>query len=106
MTKEEAEEFFAVVFRGRHHVPGEILPWGRGWTVCTRGDLSTFDSDLLTRLTFHAHDAAVRAEVSPAGFYLRIAIHGRGREGGMGERHPGLGEALAEWRDRHPEVTE
>jgi hypothetical protein len=105
MTKEEATEFFGVLFRGEHHIPSEVKPWGRGWKVSTHsGRLATFDFDDLTRLVFLAHDRCVRAEIIQSGpGRVGIAIWKRhGRSGDMYSRHPSIKCALVNWRMLHP----
>lgn len=105
-TFSEAEEFFGMVFRGRHHIPSEVKPFGRGWKVNARfGALSTFDFDDLTRLVFLAHDRCVRVEIVQGGpGRVGIAIWKRHcREGDFCERHPTIERALAAWRERYPE---
>lgn len=100
MTHEQAVEFFSDLYRGAHHIPGRghkgenVKPHGKGWCILTDGDLPSFDSNLLTRLTLMAHDRAVRVEVAPAMRYLRIAIWQRVREGGINERHPTIETAI------------
>lgn len=107
MPKDDAVEFFAELFLGKHHIPrGGVQEWGNGWCVNYYGDLSTYDFDKLTRLVFLAHDRCVRAEVTHSGpRMVRICIWQRERQGNIAERHPTIEEALARWRERHP-VTE
>ena len=97
--KAQATKFFATLFGGDHHIPGKLREFGDGWCVFRSGDISTFDFDLATRIVFLAHDMCMRAEISRAGLYLRIAIHARKRDGGMSERHPTLEQAVERWRE-------
>lgn len=107
MTKDEAIDFFAALYRGEHHIPTEVREYGTGWEVRHYGDLATWDFDALTRLVLLAHDRCVRVEVTPCNMqYLRIAIWQRHtRLGGIAERHPTIETALACWRERYPLET-
>lgn len=107
MTKEAATDFFAELYHGEHHSPGKLKEWGDGWAMNHFGDCSTFNFDFMTRLVFLAHDRCVRAKISQGGpRAIRIAIWQRaGREGSMFQRHPTIDQALASWRQRHPEET-
>lgn len=100
MTREAAEEFLGVVFRGVHHIPGELKPFGRGWKVNAWGGIATFDWDVLTRLVLHAHDACVRVEIiQGAPRRVGVAIfQRRSRTGGVCVRHPTIEQALEDWR--------
>jgi hypothetical protein len=92
---EEAREFFAALFYGEHHITSEIKPIGRGWSITTHGDISTYDFNGMTRLVLLAHDRCIRASIDTAGMKLRIRIHKRHtREGDMTERHPTIEEAI------------
>lgn len=73
--------------------------WGGGIAVCARTTPSTYDFDHLTRLVIAAHDACVRAEISPASSaHIRIALHARKRDGSRYARHPTMEEAIARFR--------
>ena len=102
----EAEQFFAELYFGKHHIPkGGIKPWGEGWCVNHYGDLSTFDFDGLTRLVFLAHDCCFRVSVMNSGpSMVKIAIWKRKREGSITTRHPTIETALKVWRDKHKEI--
>jgi hypothetical protein len=110
MTKEEAVEFFSILYFGEHHIPSDVKPFGRGWKVnAYAGSLATFDFDGLTRLVFLAHDKCVRVEVCQGGpGRVGICIWKRhGRNGDMYARHPTLKCALVNWRMKHadPDFT-
>lgn len=101
MAHADAVAFFSELYGGAHHIPGpsyngaaNVRPCGHGWYVNSSADLATFDGSTLTRLVLLAHARCVRAEVSPAMRYLRIAIHPRVREGGGMRRHPTIEEAI------------
>lgn len=103
LTKDEAIDFFAELYFGKHHFPGKIKEFGPGWCMNHYGNLATFDFDGLTRLVFLAHDRCVRVSIMSSGpRMIKIALHKRTtREGSMFERHPTIENALAEWRKRH-----
>lgn len=108
MTKEAAEDFFGELFLGKHHIPGEVKPFGQGWAVSAyAGWLATFDFNNLTRLVFLCHDRCVRAELNQgAPGRVKISIWQRdSRDGDICERHPTIEQALADWRKRYPSET-
>src|SRR5690606_26077658 len=84
-------------YRGDHHVPRAHVR-DHYIEVLAHGGLSTFDFDVLTRLTVFAHDAAVRVEIQPCMRYLRILLHPRVRTGNIMHRHPTLEEHAAAMR--------
>jgi hypothetical protein len=102
MTKEEAIEFFSILFFGEHHIPSDVKPFGRGWKVSAHS-MATYDHDELTRLVFLAHDRCVRVEIVPSGpGRIGLAISKRhGRNGSMYSRHPSIKCALVNWRMKH-----
>jgi hypothetical protein len=72
---------------------GIFIPIGRGRSV------STFDYADLTRLVFLCHESRIRCEIRPHGFaYLGLAFFQREATGSMGQRHPNLDEAVADFR--------
>lgn len=76
---------------------------GHGASMHTTRDLSTYDSDTLTRLVFAAHDRCCRLTVVPSGPRgLRITVWLRKREGQLHERHPSLEEAVGAWHKEWP----
>ena len=103
---EDAEDFFAEIYHGRHHIPSKLKGFGDGWSVNHRGDLSTFDFDTLTRLVFLAHDLCMRVSIEQSGpGMVKIIVWKRNsREGRMSSRHPTIEEALNVWRERHTEI--
>lgn len=106
MTEAEATEFFSILFFGKHHIPGDVKPFGRGWKVSVyAGTLATYDYDSLTRLVFLAHDKCVRAEIIQGGpGRVGIAIWKRhNRNGDTYSRHPTIKCALVNWRMKHAE---
>lgn len=107
LTHARAVEFFADVFRGRHHIPGpscdgakNVRTDGYGWYVLFHSELATVDDTLLTRLCFLAHDRCLRASIRPAMRYLRVTITPRGRGASNMEDHPTLDEAISWWREK------
>jgi len=107
LTKEEATEFFSILFHGEHHIPSDVKPFGHGWKISAHS-MATYDFDELTRLVFLAHDRCVRVEIVPSGpGRIGIAIWKRhGRNGDMYSRHPTIKCALVNWRMKHPEPTD
>lgn len=107
MTQQQAEEFFAVFYLGKHHIPRGMKPFGDGWKINHHGDLSTFDFDALTRLVFLAHDKCVRVQIVQGGpRCVGIVIWQRAkRDGSMFERHPTIEQAMEVWRKYHPMDT-
>lgn len=96
------------MFRGEHHLPGEIKAAGRGVRISAHASrFSTYDYSDMTRLVFMAHDRCIRAELCPSGpGRIGIMLHKRHkREGEMHERHPTLEQAVAEWRSKNPAET-
>jgi len=105
LTKEEATEFFSILYYGEHHIPSEVKPFGMGWKVNAHASLATFDFDDLTRLVLLCHDRCIRTEIIQGGpGRVGIAIWRRqGREGDSTSRHPTIEQAIAKWREKHPE---
>lgn len=101
LTEEEATSFFAEFYRGEHHFPSKLKPFGEGWSMGHFGTLSTFDFDELTRLVLLAHEKCIRVEISQGGINrLRIAIHKRAREGSIYQRHPTIEQAIEKYTER------
>lgn len=95
LEKEEAVAFFIEFYRGEHHFPSELKPFGEGWSMSHLGVMATFDGNDLTRLVFLAHKHCIRAQIEQGGpNRLRIALHKRQREGSLYERHPTIEQAL------------
>lgn len=95
LTKEEATKFFGKIYPGEHNIPGELKQYGSGWSVIHRGDIATYDFNMLTKLVVFAHDMCIRASIVPAGPQaVKICVHRRQREGSMVERHPELDEHI------------
>ena len=64
-----------------------------------RCSMATHDFALLTRLVFLCMEARIRVELSPRGMNaLSIDFWQRSHDGGMAERHPDIGEAVAEFQ--------
>jgi hypothetical protein len=94
LSEEEASAFFAKFYRGEHHFPGKLKPFGEGWAMSHFGGMATYDGNELTRLVLLAHSECIRVEIDSGGpNRLRIAIWKRQREGRMAERHPTIQEA-------------
>ena len=73
---------------------------GGGMFVTLRDSgFATFDFHRLTALVFLCHEARIRCEISAkARGYFEIGFWQRSHEGGMGERHPNLAEAVEAFR--------
>ena len=97
LSESEAHAFFSEFYRGEHHFPAKMKPYGEGWSMSHYGSMATFDDNELTRLVLMAHSHCIRVEVAQGGpDRLRISIWKRGREGRMYERHPTIEQVLAE----------
>lgn len=98
--------FLRDLFRGFHHVLGEIKPCGTGIKLNTSATnwAATYDYDGLTRAVVMAHDRMVRFEFRPSGpRMMQLSLFQRHkREGKMHERHPTLEEAIAATRKMLP----
>ncbi len=95
LSEQEAKEFFIEFFHGEHHFPSTMKPFGSGWCINSKRNLSTYDGDDLTRLVFMAHNHAFRVELQSAGIAgIKIIIHKRQREGRLFERHPTIEQAI------------
>lgn len=117
LTKAEATDFFAEVYRGKHHIPSEVRCTGAdgkltaspseslAWCVIHYGELASYDSDALTRLTVAAHERRYRVAVRAAGpRNMRVTITRRDAEGRdrgceMSEYHPAIEESVSVFRD-------
>lgn len=106
ITLEEATAFFSEIYGGEHHIPSEIKQkqHSDGYYILTRGDLSSFDFNRLTRILFLCHDKCYRVEMKALGMKVAIFLHKRyKRKGSVMECHPTIEDALAKWRETHPE---
>jgi hypothetical protein len=103
MTKEQAEDFFGIIYRGKHNLPSQVKPFGNGWSIIHNGAISSFDFNEMTQLVFLAHDRCCRVSAMAGGMKLKLVVWGdRERVGGFSERHPTIDEAMAKWRETHP----
>ncbi len=95
------------VFSGIYHIDKAIqrTDWTDQWVITIRvsRDLSTFDSDYLTKLVLAAHDHAIRVEISACNMQcVKIQFHARTREGQIYQRHPAIEQVVEAYRARHP----
>jgi hypothetical protein len=98
LSEADAKAFFIDFYRGEHHFPGKMKPFGEGWSMSHFGAMATFDCNELTRLVFLAHARCIRVQVGQGGpNRLHIDIWGRQREGSLFERHPTIEQALDEF---------
>jgi hypothetical protein len=99
LDEKDARAFFVSFFRGEHHFPGKMKPYGDGWAISYLGGLSTYDCNDLTRLVLLAHAQCIRANVDQGGpNRLRIAIWRRQRDGSIFERHPTIEQAIEQFQ--------
>lgn len=106
LEKAEATKYFGILFGGEHHIPSELKEWGSGWSVIYRGDLATYDYDMLTRMVVLSHEMCLRGSIANGGPRgLKIIVHKRDRNGdNMSKRHPTLEENIAKIKQfRWPE---
>jgi len=79
--------------RGSHHLP-KVRPHGSGVECNVYADLSTYDSDKLTRLVLLAHRDSIRVEIVSSGpRMVKVVCHRRKAmraDMGVNERHPTL----------------
>jgi hypothetical protein len=96
------------VYGGIYHIQSEVSHPRAEWEhpnrieICTYGDLSTYDFDILTKLVVLCHDNAIRLTVAPASNkFLRLIFFKRVRVSEhWSERHPTLEDAAAGIRER------
>ena len=95
----EAYRMLADLFGGDHHLTN-VRPFGIGIEMNHRGELATFDYNLLSRAVFMAHDRSIRFAVSSSGpGMIKLILHKRHmREGNMCQRHPTLAKAIAQYK--------
>lgn len=97
-------DILGMVYGGIYNAPisWEKTDWtaGRGLFVTVRDShMATFDFYRMTALVFLCHEARIRCEISAkARGYFELGFWQRSHEGGMGERHPSLDEAVAAFR--------
>ena len=103
LMHDDALDFFATLYRGKHHLPSAMRDEGNGcWSVSHYGDLASFDYDDLTRLVLLAHDRCVRVWVragQPRHVRIWIAARYRGT-GSMTSDHPTIEDAILKFRER------
>ncbi|MCK5344001.1 MAG: hypothetical protein KAR20_11385 [Candidatus Heimdallarchaeota archaeon] len=92
----ECYKLAADLFRGFHHLPRKIKPFGTGIEMNPRGSFSTYDFSHLTEMVLLCHERCIRGEILPSGpGRLKLVFHKRhAREGRMSERHPTIEEVL------------
>ena len=104
---EQAANLLGDLFSGLYHLDTALkVDWSNAHHIEVRVSgkgLATFDSNLLTRLVFLAHDRCLRVEVEPrSNWSLTLVFHQRQREGCTWQRHPTIEQALAEHRQWYP----
>lgn len=99
------------LFVGLYHLEGaEKVDWANDHHIEVRvvyKEFATFDTNLLTKLVFLAHDRCLRVSVNPRSPQaLTLLFHQRQRTGGIWERHPTIEQALAMYREYYPAESE
>lgn len=102
-TKEEATEFFSILFRGKHHIPSPLKSFGEGWSTLYDGEAATYDFDLMTRIVLLSHDKHIRASIHGKSRHrIEIVVWKRDRTHDQRwGHHPTMEEALKAWRKTH-----
>lgn len=108
---EQVADLLGDLFVGLYHLDGAgKVDWANALYIEVRvshKDWATFDSNLLTKLVFLAHDRCLRASINPRSPQaLTLLFHQRQREGGVWERHPTLEQAVADHRKWYPVEVE
>lgn len=99
---ERVADLLWMLYLGIYHIQGEVMradfSQPRRVVVTVNdgnGSFSTYDSDLLTRLVFLAHEMNIRAGVRAATHgYLQLEFMQVDRNGFFADRHPTLMESL------------
>ena len=101
-------DILGMVCGGIYNAPisWEKVEWNTGGgvfvTVRDHG-FATFDFHKLTSLVFLCHEARIRCEISAkTRGYFELGFWQRSHEGGMGQRHPNLAEAVEAFRNYLP----
>lgn len=109
MTYLEAVDFFSLLYNGRNHIPSEIKSNNCGGWVCDHfcNEISTFDSNYLTKLVLLSHDLCVRSSIQLCRVknVLYISIWKKyERDGLPWDTHPTIESVLEVWRKNHKPV--
>jgi hypothetical protein len=104
---EQVADLLGDLFVGLYHLEGAAsLDWANDHHIEVRvvhKDWASFDSNLLTKLIFLAHDRCLRVSLNPRSHHaMTLLFHQRKREGGVWERHPTIEQALEEHRKWYP----
>lgn len=108
---EQVADLLGDLFSGLYHLDGaEKVDWANGHHIEVRiahKEWGSFDSNLLTKLVFLAHDRCLRVSMNPRSHYaLTLLFHQRQRDGGVWERHPTIEQALTMHREYYPIESE
>ena len=97
---ERAKRVLDIAYRGIYHLSWKaVKKKGFYLEVNIPDGISTFDSDVLTRLVVAAHDQAVRVEIVQRGpRMLKLLLHPRVREGCITKRHDTIEAAVDQIR--------
>jgi hypothetical protein len=95
----DVADILGQAFLGIYHI--EKSARKTDWTnkqyivIAIRTNLSTVDTDILTRLVVLCHDRAIRMDISSRAFgVLELMFHRRRRSGGIMHRHPTIEQAI------------
>jgi hypothetical protein len=104
---EQVADLLGDLFVGLYHLDGaESVDWANDHHIEVRvryKEWASFDTNLLTKLVFLAHDRCIRVSVSPRSHLaLTLLFHQRQRDGGTWARHPTIEDALAMYREFYP----
>lgn len=108
---EQVADLLGDLFVGLYHLDGaKKVDWANDHHIEIRAaykEWGSFDSNLLTKLVFLAHDRCLRVSINPRSAHaLTLLFHQRQREGGTWERHPTIDQALAMHREYYPADNE
>lgn len=108
---EQVADLLGDLFVGLYHLDkAESVDWANDHHIEVRvayKDWATFDSNLLTKLVFLAHDRCLRASISPRSAHaITLLFHQRQRDGGIWDRHPTIEQALTMYREFYPAESE
>lgn len=85
---------------GGDHRMQPVRHWGFGLAMRWKGDVATYDGDMLTWLVLLAHSHCCRVAISPhSPGYVRVEVWARKPNGGRSQRHPDLLDLMLRCRN-------
>ncbi len=92
---EKVDLFIDFVFGGRHHTK-KIIEHSNCFEIRFWQDVSTWDSNIMTKMVVASHDLGLRTSLEANGLRgLKVLLHNKGsREGMLHKRHPTLEQHL------------